>query len=116
MTEIYERVVHARAGSVPEATGPQSSNVVRALEQTAPALSRSLAEAELHHGYRAFEHFLEKLSADEPRLERLNEDPALTARTLDLFEQSPYFAEELIRTPELMDDCRAARPAEDAPR
>ena len=69
--EIYERVVHARVGSVPETSGPQSSNVVRALEQTAPALSRSLAVSELHHGYRAFEHFLEKLSADEARLERL---------------------------------------------
>jgi glutamate-ammonia-ligase adenylyltransferase len=101
--EIYERVVHARVGSIPETSGPQSSNVVRALEQTAPILSRSLAESELHHGYRAFEHFLEKLSADEARLERLNGDTALTARTLDLFEQSPYFAEELIRTPELID-------------
>lgn len=112
--EIYERVVHARASSVPETSGPQSSNVVRALEQTAPALSRSLAAAELQHGYRAFEHFLEKLSADEPRLQRLNEDTALTARTLDLFEQSPYFAEELIRTPELIDVLGGA-PAEPAP-
>jgi glutamate-ammonia-ligase adenylyltransferase len=100
---IYERVVHARASSIPEAPGLQSSNVVRALEQTAPTLSRSLAQAELHHGYRAFEHFLEKLSADEPRLHRLNEDSALTARTLDLFENSPYFGEELIRSPELID-------------
>jgi glutamate-ammonia-ligase adenylyltransferase len=112
--EIYERVVHARAGPVPETSGPQSSNVVRALEHTAPILSRSLAEAELHYGYRAFEHFLEKLSADGPRLERLNEDSTLTARTLDLFEQSPYFAEELIRTPELIDIVGGA-PAEDAP-
>ncbi len=111
--EIYERVVHARAGSVPETSGPQSSNVVRALEQTAPTLSRSLAEAELQHGYRAFEHFLEKLSTDEARLQRLNEDTALTARTLDLFEQSPYFAEELIRTPELVDVISDA-PFEDA--
>jgi glutamate-ammonia-ligase adenylyltransferase len=111
--EIYERVVHARASSVPETPGPQSSNVVRALEQTAPALSRSLAAAELQHGYRAFEHFLEKLSADEPRLERLNEDAALTARTLDLFEHSPYFAEELIRTPELIDVIGGA-PAEES--
>lgn len=101
--ETYERVVHARVGAIPEMAGSQSSNVVRALEQTAPTLSRSLAEAELHHGYRAFEHFLEKLSADEGRLERLNRDPALTARTLDLFEHSPYFGEELIRTPELLD-------------
>ncbi len=112
--EIYERVVHARAGSVPETAGPQSSNVVRALEQTAPTLSKSLAEAELHHGYRAFEHFLEKLSADEPRLQRLNEDSALTARTLDLFEQSPYFGEELIRTPELIDIVGGAKDEEAA--
>ncbi|MGA3201163.1 MAG: glutamine-synthetase adenylyltransferase [Bryobacteraceae bacterium] len=103
VVEIYERVVHARASSVPETSGPQSSNVVRALEQTAPALSRSLTEAGMQHGFRAFEHFLEKLSTDEARLERLNEDTPLTARTLDLFEQSPYFAEELIRTPELLD-------------
>jgi glutamate-ammonia-ligase adenylyltransferase len=112
--EIYERVVHARAGSVPETAGQQSSNVVRALEQTAPTLSKSLAEAELHHGYRAFEHFLEKLSTDEPRLQRLNEDSPLTARTLDLFEQSPYFGEELIRTPELIDIVGGA-PSEDSP-
>jgi glutamate-ammonia-ligase adenylyltransferase len=111
--EIYERVVYARAGSVPESSGPQSSNVVRALEQTAPILSHSLARAELQHGYRAFEHFLEKLSADEPRLRRLNEDSPLTARTLDLFEQSPYFGEELIRTPELIDIVGGA-PAEEA--
>jgi glutamate-ammonia-ligase adenylyltransferase len=117
--EIYERVVHARTGPAPEASRTQSSNVVRALEQTAPALSRSLAEAGLHHGYRAFEHFLEKLSADEPRQQRLNQDAALTARTLDLFEQSPYFAEELIRTPELLDVIgdapHQAAPQQDAP-
>jgi glutamate-ammonia-ligase adenylyltransferase len=114
--EIYERVVHARVGSVPEMAGPQSSNVVRALEQTAPALSRSLAEAELHHGYRPFEHFLEKLSADEARLERLNEDTALTSVTLDLFEQSPYFAEELIRSPELIDVIRDPPVNDDLPK
>jgi glutamate-ammonia-ligase adenylyltransferase len=101
--EIYERFVHAGASSVPETAGAPSSNVVRALEQRAPALSRSLAEAELQHGYEAFEHFLEKVSADEGRLQRVNEDAALTERTLDLFESSPYFGEELIRTPELID-------------
>jgi glutamate-ammonia-ligase adenylyltransferase len=107
--EIYERVVHARAGS-----GSPSSNVVRALEYTAPTLSRSLAESDLHHGYRAFEHFLEKLSADEFRLERLNEDAGLTARTLELFEQSPYFAEQMIRTPELLDVLSEPQPEEAA--
>ncbi|HVP00501.1 MAG TPA: hypothetical protein VMT15_20655 [Bryobacteraceae bacterium] len=112
--EIYERVVHARAGSVPEVSGPQPSNVVRALEQTAPSLSRSLAEAGLQQGYRAFEHFLEKLSPDDPRLKRLDEEEALSARTLDLFEQSPYFAEELIRRPELLDVLDPAEGAEES--
>ncbi len=101
--EIYERVVHARAGSAPEVSGLQTSNAVRALEQTAPSLSRSLAEAGLQQGYHAFEQFLEKLPPDDPRLKRLDEDEALSSRTLDLFEQSPYFAEELIRKTELLD-------------
>jgi glutamate-ammonia-ligase adenylyltransferase len=70
----------------------------------------------MQHGYRAFEHFLEKLSADEPRLKRLNEDEALTARTLDLFEQSPYFGEELIRTPELIDAISDAPMEDDLPK
>jgi glutamate-ammonia-ligase adenylyltransferase len=116
VVEIYERVVHARVGSAPETAGPQSSNVVRALEQTAPTLSRLLAEAELHHGFRAFEHFLEKLSADETRLQRLNEDASLTARMLDLFEHSPYFAEELIRAPELIDVIGESPDAGDIPK
>ena len=114
--EIYERVVHARVGSMPEISGPQSSNVVRALEQTAPTLSRSLAQAELQQGFRAFEHFLERLSADETRLQRLNEDVSLTARTLDLFEHSPYFAEELIRAPELIDVIGDPPAEEDLPK
>jgi glutamate-ammonia-ligase adenylyltransferase len=106
--EIYDRVIYARAGAAPEISGQPSSNVVRALEQTAPSLARALADAEMQHGFRAFEHFLEKLSIDEARLQELNEDPALTTRTLDLFEQSPYFAEELIRTPELLDALKSA--------
>ena len=51
-------------------------------------------------------------------LNRLDADPRLAANTLDLFEHSPYFAEELIRTPELLDEVaragghqRSGRPA-----
>ena len=114
VTEIYERVVHARTSLALEVTGPQTSNIVRALEQTAPALSRSIAEAGLQQGYRAFEQFLENLSADEPRLARLNEDDALRSRTLDLFAQSPYFAEELLRRPELIDTAHEETAIRDA--
>jgi glutamate-ammonia-ligase adenylyltransferase len=109
VVEIYERVVHARAAS------QGASNIVRALEQTAPALSRSLAEAELRRGYRDFEHFLERLPDGAGAL---NKDARLATRTFDLFEQSPYFAEELIRTPgliEALSDAEIEPPAGDSP-
>jgi glutamate-ammonia-ligase adenylyltransferase len=115
--EIYERVVHSRARTgaaepVPEPPpGHQPSNVVRALEQRAPRLSEALAKADLRRGYMSFEHFLERLSADPALLEKLDADPKLAALTLDLFEHSPYFAEELIRAPELIEELgRAADP------
>jgi len=125
--EIYERVVHSR--SVPQvpvanpAQGQHASNVVRALEQRAPLIAASLAtavhHAEFRHGYRPFEHFLEKLAGDPARLERINSDPVLISHLLDLFEHSPYFAEELIRAPGLTEElalAAEAAPFEEAPR
>jgi glutamate-ammonia-ligase adenylyltransferase len=108
--ELYQRVVHSRWS--PDAPAPppgrQAANVVLALEQRAPELARAIAQADFHRGYRSFEHFLERLSGDSARLARLNADPQVTAATLDLFEHSPYFAEELIRKPELIDDIACA--------
>ncbi len=87
----------------------RASNVVLALDQRAPALAGALARARLQRGYRAFEHFLERLSGDARRLDDLNANRELAEHTLDLFEHSPYFAEELIRWPELVDDVARAR-------
>jgi len=112
--EIYDRVVYASATSV-EATGRSSSNVVRALEQRAPHLATALAEAELNRGFKSFEHFLERLSGDSTRLSRLDAEPQLRNHVLDLFEHSPYFAEELIRTPELLDEIAAGTQVDGAP-
>ena len=111
--EIYERVVHSRSVAA-DATPQSSSNVVRALDQRAPALSAALTRADLRRGSQAFEHFLERLTAD--RLEALDTDPDATAATLDLFEHSPYFAEELIRTPNLVDEIGKPPGVESAPR
>ena len=85
-----------RAPALLDATAPQSfSNVVPGLSTSAPPLFPPLLAAPiLHRGSQAFEHFLERLPAE--KLEQLNSDPAATALTLDLFEHSPYFAEELI--------------------
>jgi glutamate-ammonia-ligase adenylyltransferase len=104
---IYDRVVHAGSAaseSAAEGGTTQAANVVRVLEQRAPRLFEVLAKADLHRGRRAFEHFLERISAEPGRLEQLDAHPDFAARTLDLFEHSPYFAEELIRTPELVDE------------
>jgi len=110
--EMYDRIVkHSRPSSAGTAAGEPASPggghtafVIQALEQRAPALAAAIAHADLHRGYRPFEYFLERLSPDTARLERLNAEPALAATALDLFEHSPYFAEELIRKPESMDE------------
>lgn len=114
VTEIYERVVRSQtAPSEPvdpsHSGGVRASNVVLALDQRAPALAGALTRAHLQRGYRAFEHFLERLSGDARRLDDLNANTELAEYTLDLFEHSPYFAEELIRWPELVDDVAHAR-------
>src|SRR6185436_14644552 len=112
--EMYERVVHSRppAGAVQtepaepsnQASGRHAAFVMQALEQRAPALAGAIARADLHRGYVPFEYFLERLWHDPARLESLNSDPELAANALDLFEHSPYFAEELIRRPESVDE------------
>jgi glutamate-ammonia-ligase adenylyltransferase len=113
--EIYARVVHAGSAagdSAADVPAAQSANVVRVLEQRAPRLFEALAKADLHRGRRAFEHFLERISSEGDLLDRLDAHPDFAARTLDLFEHSPFFAEELIRTPELVDEiARAAEPS-----
>jgi glutamate-ammonia-ligase adenylyltransferase len=104
--EIYDRVVHARpsAEAAPPGNPQPSSAMFRALEQRAPHLA-ALSRSDMHRGYRTFEHLLERISSDPAkRLERLDADPFFAAHVLDLFEHSPYFAEELIRTPELLDE------------
>jgi [glutamine synthetase] adenylyltransferase / [glutamine synthetase]-adenylyl-L-tyrosine phosphorylase len=122
--EIYDRVVHARGTAVEAPAAPAgsapASNIVRALEQRAPRLNTAVNSAvsmgALRRGYRAFEHFLERTAQDTARLEHLDRNTTFAAHTLDLFEHSPHFAEELIRTPELADEiARAADPLDPAP-
>ncbi len=105
--EIYDRVVYASSASPKTILSPgghQGGNIVRWLDQRAPNLAARIAKADLRHGFKSFEHFLERISADSVRLDRLNADGQLATNALDLFEHSPHFAEELIRTPELLDE------------
>jgi glutamate-ammonia-ligase adenylyltransferase len=115
--EIYERVIHAQRPiyySLPPAVTPQiealevvepaSSNLIRFLDERAPQLASLVSSMQLRRGAAAFEHFLEKLMPDSRWLALLNADPLVARSTLDIFENSPYFAEELVRQPELIEE------------
>ena len=113
VSEIYDRVVRSRSTPADaadvQASGRQTPMVVLALEQRAPKVAEALSKARLEtslgqRGSDSFEHFLERLAGDPARLERLNAHPEVAGWMLDLFEHSPFFADELIRTPQLADD------------
>jgi glutamate-ammonia-ligase adenylyltransferase len=114
--EIYERVIYAQKPmyyTIPaepllvqdevEALAP-ASNLTRFLDQRAPQLAAVVHDANLHRGRERFEHFLEKAFASPDLLDRLNSDPGLARDAIDIFEHSPYFADQLLRHPELLDE------------
>jgi [glutamine synthetase] adenylyltransferase / [glutamine synthetase]-adenylyl-L-tyrosine phosphorylase len=115
--EIYERVIHAQRPiyyslppaaapqiELPEVVEPTSSNLIRFLDERAPALAQAVSNMPLRRGAGAFEHFLEKLMPESRLLALLNSDPQVARFTLDIFEHSPYFSEELVRVPELIEE------------
>ncbi len=122
--EIYERVIHAQqpmyygasAGDLsqpwpdrPPAGVPEApaSNLVRYLDQKAPELASLLGKRGMRRGRKHFEHYLELILPHPQWLGKLNGDRDLAERTLDLFEHSPYFADQLIRSPELLGELGA---------
>jgi glutamate-ammonia-ligase adenylyltransferase len=118
--EVYERVVHAHKpiyytltpGSARSAAEHEEandaiappSNLTRYLDQRAPMLAQTVADSDLYRGRERFEHFLEKAYANPELLEQLNSDPGLARDAIDIFEHSPYFADDLLRYPELLDE------------
>jgi len=125
--EIYERIIHAQqpvyytqtpvsAGppavtvtAEPPSTEPVVSNLVRFLDQRAPEFAAAVTRARLGRSRNAFEHFLEALNHRDDWLRALNQDPVLTGYLLDLFQHSPYFAEQLVRTPDYFEELRSMR-------
>ena len=120
--EIYERVIHAQrpiyytmqmpTNATPELdtesspADPASSNLVRFLDSKAPSLAAHLARQGLRRGAKFFEHFLEKIIAQPEWLRSLDTDPIVAGCVFDIFENSPYFSEQLIRTPDLIAELR----------
>jgi [glutamine synthetase] adenylyltransferase / [glutamine synthetase]-adenylyl-L-tyrosine phosphorylase len=125
--EVYERVIHAQqpiyytqspvAADTPAAppiadpplSEPIVSNLVRFLDQRAPAFAAAVTRARLGRNRTAFEHFLEALSKRDDWLRALNQDMTLTGHLLDIFQHSPYFAEQLVRAPDYFEELRAMR-------
>jgi [glutamine synthetase] adenylyltransferase / [glutamine synthetase]-adenylyl-L-tyrosine phosphorylase len=93
--EIYDRVVLARR------TEPVAPPAALA-ERGAPKLAAALKAADLQRGRAHFERFLEQAPA--AIVQRLEETPWLTSAAIDLFEHSGYFADQLLRHPELVDE------------
>jgi glutamate-ammonia-ligase adenylyltransferase len=125
--EIYERVIHAQqpiyytTAAAPVASGTDvtaepeepfeqgASNLLRFLDQRAPQLAAAVARSGLRRGRVHFEHFLERILPHPDWLNWLNGDPVLASYVLDIVEHSPYFAEQLIRNPELLAELRNMR-------
>jgi glutamate-ammonia-ligase adenylyltransferase len=65
-----------------------------------------LSRSQLRYGARAYEYFLEQVVRSPEWVQWLNDDPVLASRLVDLFEHSPFFAEQLNRKPELLAELR----------
>ncbi len=96
--EIYERVVHSARPEV----APDEATASRVNASPSPAIRR---------GSRAFDHFLERAG-----LTLLGMDEGRIHCAADIFDHSPYFAEELIRTPVLLDEIGGEPLEQPAPR
>lgn len=126
--DIYQRVIHAQnptyyrtaadrtheaaAIAVASITEPVASNLVRYLDQKAPRLAAQLARRKLR-GAVQLEHFLERVDDQPELLAWLDADPVLTGYVLTVFDLSPYLADEMIRTPQLIEEIRSLRDRRD---
>ncbi|MDP9053077.1 MAG: glutamine-synthetase adenylyltransferase, partial [Acidobacteriota bacterium] len=97
----------------PERSEFPSPNLRRFLDRRAPAFAQLIAESGIAHSAfsltnQSFESFLEKIVASGSRLDMFEEDTELARCTIDLFEHSQYFADQLVSHPELIEEVRAA--------
>jgi glutamate-ammonia-ligase adenylyltransferase len=123
--DLYERLIDAQkpmyyspVPAEPAPDGPElpalepllppSSSLIKLLDQRAPRLAELLSQAPLRRGRDRFEHFLEKMIASPEWLSRLDGDSLLAACAVDLFEHSHYFADQLLRYPDMLDELSRA--------
>lgn len=125
--EVYERLVHAQQPMYyqPQAVVPMeaestpadavelpefaASNLIRFLDQKAPGLAAAVARARLGRQQATFEHFLEIVLRNEEWLKTLDADPVLCGYLVEIFQNSPYLADQLVRHSEYFEEIRAIR-------
>lgn len=127
--ELYERVIHAQQpmyyhGAIalpatppgeparpPEPVPAEGldTNLLRFLDQKAPSLTSAISRTPMRRGTKTLEHYLEWVVPNAEWLQWLDSDPKLTAYLLDIFEHSPYFADQMMRFPDLLQELRRVR-------
>jgi glutamate-ammonia-ligase adenylyltransferase len=126
---IYERIVHAQrplqyspltsnrasghsGGQQTEAEARAeagiSAEVLAELAKPAPYFAARLRQRGVHRSERQLNAFLTSLLREPQQLHLLNQNAALADAMLQIFELSPYFAEQLARFPELLAEIRRA--------
>jgi len=98
----------AQAVETPERGEFPSVNLNRYLELVAPRLSRVIADAAIVRSQESMESFLDKILEKPEWLHRLNNNDELARCTVDVFEHSQYFADQLVRHPELLREVEQA--------
>jgi glutamate-ammonia-ligase adenylyltransferase len=128
--DLYDRVIHSQRPmfySPPEPHPPEdpelapvpfveapergdfpSVNLSRYLELVAPRLSRVVADAGIVRSQESMESFLDRILEKPEWLHRLNNNEELAKCTVDVFEHSQYFADQLVRHPELLREVEEA--------
>jgi glutamate-ammonia-ligase adenylyltransferase len=105
--------VESPAETRPARTEFPTGNLRRLLDQRAPAFAQLIAESDIARAAislndESFESFLEKAVANPVWLDTLEDDVELARCTIDLFEHSRYFSDQLVSHPELIDEVRLA--------
>ncbi len=102
--EIYDRVVYQGRPGAEARTREAATATPGYLEQKAPRLAAAMDRARPARVFKTIERFLERLTPREEWLRRLDGDEELAGHLVDVFEHSPYLADQLTRFPELLEE------------
>jgi glutamate-ammonia-ligase adenylyltransferase len=107
ISRVTEEEVPVAAIARPARGEFPSANLRRYLDQRAPSFAQLISGGGISR-QESFESFLEKVVAAPYWLNVLDSDDDLARCTIDVFEHSQYFADQLVRHTDLLEEVRAA--------